>query len=174
MTQRPLPDRIAWAVELLDVQPDDRILEIGCGRGVAAALVCRRLASGRLVGVDRSATAIAAARAVAAACVEAGTALFHNVALADVDPVALGRFDKILAVNVNLFWTQQVPDELPLLADLLDSGGRLQLVYEPPSADRVAHVRDHVLAGLSIAGYRCSWVTRSTGRGELLGIAGHR
>jgi hypothetical protein len=99
--------------------------------------------------VDRSATAIAAARAGAAACVEAGTALFHNVALADVDPAALGRFDKILAVNVNLFWTQQVPHELPLLARPARPGGRLQLVYEPPSADRVAHVRDHVLAGLS-------------------------
>lgn len=174
MTQRPPPDRIAWAVELLDVRPDDRILEVGCGRGVAASLLCRRLPSGRVVGLDRSATAIAAARTLAAACVEAGTASFENVALADVDPVALGRFDKILAVNVNLFWTQPAPDELPLLADLLHPGGRLQLVYEPPSADRVADVRDRVLAGLSGAGYRCSWVTRSTGESELLGIAGHR
>lgn len=174
MTQRPPPDRIAWAVELLDVRPVDRVLEIGCGRGVAAALICQRLRSGRLVGLDRSATAITAARSLAAACVDAGRASFQTVALAAADPAALGCFDKILAVNVNLFWTTHAPVELQLVADLLEPGGRLQLVYEPPSSDRVATIRDRVLAGLSDAGYRAGWVTRSTGRAELLAISGHR
>jgi cyclopropane fatty-acyl-phospholipid synthase-like methyltransferase len=174
MTQRPPPDRIAWAVELLDVQPDDRVLEVGCGRGVAASLICQRLRSGRLVGLDRSATAITAARALAAACIEAGTASFLTGALAAVAPAALGRFDKVLAVNVNLFWTKAAPVELQVVADLLEPGGRLQLVYEPPSADRVPSIRDRVLAGLSDAGYRTRWVTRSTGSAELLGISGHR
>jgi cyclopropane fatty-acyl-phospholipid synthase-like methyltransferase len=174
MTRRPAPNRITWAVELLDVRPDDRVLEIGCGRGVAATLICQRLQSGRLVGLDRSATAITAARALAAACVEAGSASFHTGALAAVAPAALGRFDKVLAVNVNLFWTKPAPVELQLVAELLEPGGRLQLVYEPPSADRIPRIRDRVLAGLSAAGYRTRWVTRSTDRAELLAISGHR
>ena len=57
-----VPARIAWAVELLDLRPDDRVLEFGCGPGVAAGLVADRLSVvGRIVAVDRSATAVARA-----------------------------------------------------------------------------------------------------------------
>ena len=55
---RVIPDRIRWAVETLDVEPGDRVLEIGGGPGVAASLVCERLGGGNLLLIDRSATAI--------------------------------------------------------------------------------------------------------------------
>jgi cyclopropane fatty-acyl-phospholipid synthase-like methyltransferase len=32
-----VPARIDWTVRLLDVAPEDEILEVGCGPGVAAA-----------------------------------------------------------------------------------------------------------------------------------------
>jgi ubiquinone/menaquinone biosynthesis C-methylase UbiE len=51
-------ERIRWAVETLSLEPSDRLLEIGGGPGVAASLVCERLDRGRLLLIDRSATAI--------------------------------------------------------------------------------------------------------------------
>lgn len=60
MTSR-VPERIAWAVDVLSAGPADRLFEIGCGTGVALELVCDRLGDGQITGIDRSAKAITAA-----------------------------------------------------------------------------------------------------------------
>ncbi len=62
MSSRNAAERLVWAVETLGVRPADRILEIGCGHGVAVSLVCERLDGGRVLAVDRSAKMIETAR----------------------------------------------------------------------------------------------------------------
>ena len=52
-----VPPRMIWAVELMDPQPGDNILEIGCGPGYGAELVCARLTTGKLFAIDRSSLA---------------------------------------------------------------------------------------------------------------------
>lgn len=150
-----------WAVDLLDVQPDDQILEIGCGRGVAAALCCRRLGRGRLLALDRSANAIAAASERNSEQVATGRVQFRTTALKDLDPTGLGPFDKILAVNVNLFWVSPAHAELRLIAQLLRPDGRLHLVYEPPDPHRLGDLEADVITHLEQAGYRCATTTHS-------------
>jgi protein-L-isoaspartate O-methyltransferase len=156
MASQRVPERLEWAVRLLDVAPEDEILEVGCGPGVAVALVCRRLAGGRITAIDRSGTAIQRATSRNAEHVAAGRAVFHQLDLADGDQVRrrLGdrRFDKAFAVNVNLFWVRPAAAELGLLLELLRPGGALHLVYETPAAERAAQVAEAVTGALARRG----------------------
>jgi trans-aconitate methyltransferase len=163
-----VPERLKAAVEILDLRPDDAVMEIGCGRGVAAALICERLTQGRLLAIDRSATAVAAARECNADAVAAGRADFRHTALADVVPAGPGTYAKILAVNVNLFWTGPATRELAIVAQLLRPGGQLVLCFEPPPGVRSTRLRDTLLGNLRAVGYRAHATTRPLARGELL------
>jgi ubiquinone/menaquinone biosynthesis C-methylase UbiE len=54
----PISDRLRRAVEALPLTPGMRVLEIGCGPGVAAREVAARIGDGRVLAIDRSKTAI--------------------------------------------------------------------------------------------------------------------
>ena len=116
MAAKAVPDHVRWVVETLGVGPDNHLLEIGCGPGVAVALICERLVSGRIVAIDRSATAISRATRRNAGHIAAGKAVLRTVALEELQPSALlggrERFDKIFAMNVNLFWVRSPAKEL--------------------------------------------------------------
>jgi ubiquinone/menaquinone biosynthesis C-methylase UbiE len=98
-------ERLRAIVDGLDIGPRDRVLEIGCGHGVAATLVCERLDGGRLTAIDRSPKMIAAAGRRNARYVDAGTAEFLLQHLEELD---LGdrRFDTVFAVHVGLFYRE--------------------------------------------------------------------
>jgi cyclopropane fatty-acyl-phospholipid synthase-like methyltransferase len=123
-------ERLRKIVEKLDVGPDDRVLEIGCGHGVAASLICERLEGGRLVAIDRSAKMIAAAARRNGEHVATGRAEFLVAALEDVD-LGERRFDKVLAVRVGLF--HRDPVRAHALAERwLVPGGEVVAVFDPP------------------------------------------
>jgi ubiquinone/menaquinone biosynthesis C-methylase UbiE len=89
-------------VELLDVRPDDRVLELGCGHGVAVTLIAERLAAGggtgTVLGVDRSAKMTAAAATRNAEHVAAGRATFVCTTFEDAD-FGDQRFDRIFGIH---------------------------------------------------------------------------
>ena len=147
-----VPERIAWAVKTLAVDPGDRLLEIGGGPGVAAALVCERLDHGRLLLIDRSATAIDRTRVRNLGQVASGQLVLETVDLADFDP-GEERFDKVFAVNVNLFWTTPATEELARIRRALDHDGRLFLFYETPSAARAGQAVGRVVDALRANGF---------------------
>lgn len=151
-----VPDRIRYAVGGLGLHRDSRVLEVGGGNGVAASVMVSvlRAGEGLLLGVDRSAVATAAATARNAAAVAAGTAAFVTAELADLDPAAHGRFDRVLGVNVNVFWTASAARELAVLERVLDADGELHLVYQPPSVGRRTPLRAALVAHLERAGWR--------------------
>jgi ubiquinone/menaquinone biosynthesis C-methylase UbiE len=123
-------ERLRRVVEQLDVRPGDRVLEIGCGHGVAATYVCERLDGGRLTAVDRSPKMIAAAARRNAAHVEAGRAEFVAMRLEELD-LGARRFDVAFAVRVGLF--RREPERARALVEpYLAPGGRLFSVFDSP------------------------------------------
>ena len=141
-------ERLVWAVETLGVRPDDRLLEVGCGHGVAVSLVCERLAGGSVLGLDRSAKMIEMAARRNAAHVTAGRAAFQVAALhaADLGPA---RFDVIYAIHVPVLLRGDPRRELEIVRSHLVSGGRFALPFQPldptttePTARRLAGVLD--------------------------------
>jgi SAM-dependent methyltransferase len=170
LTTKPIPDRIRWAVRVMAPDPGDRLLEIGCGPGVAVSLVCEQLAGGRITAIDRSPTAIRRAAARNAGHVAAGRAVLRTADLeslrADDLPDGPGGYDKVFAMNVNLFWVRTPARELELIQTLLKPGGALFLFYGYGTPGRgpatvpgalAGHLTDggftvEALAGPSVAG----------------------
>lgn len=77
-------DRIALAVAALPLEVGMRVLEIGCGPGVAARAALHRVGdTGFVLGIDRSATAIALAERRSLAGISSGRLAFRAVAAED-------------------------------------------------------------------------------------------
>jgi ubiquinone/menaquinone biosynthesis C-methylase UbiE len=123
-------ERLRSIVASLGIQPNDRVLEIGCGHGVAATLVCERLDGGFLTAVDRSAKMIEAASRRNAEHVAAGRAEFLVAALEDLD-LGERRFDKVFAVRVGLF--HRDPERARSLVEpWLAPGGEVRAFFDEP------------------------------------------
>ena len=150
-------NRHEWAVDLLGMTPSSSVLEVGCGVGFAASVVCSRLTSGRYVGIDRSATAVrrAAARNPTA------TFLQSDLASLAVDD----RFDRLLAIDVNVFWTGPATAELAVLRRMLVPDGRLVVAYELMTVDD-PRVEGPAVEHLSDAGFSVDVVRE----GRFLGL----
>jgi SAM-dependent methyltransferase len=155
--------RNRWAVGLLGLEPDDRVLELGCGPGVALAAIADRVVRGVAVGVDQSAVMIRQARrrnaaGIAAGRVELVCATFEDLLAVDgerrvagVDGGPLAEpFDAALAVNNVGFWDQ--PERrLAALRDLICPGGRVALVSQPRCPGATADTTRS--AGTELAGF---------------------
>jgi ubiquinone/menaquinone biosynthesis C-methylase UbiE len=122
--------RLLQFVEVLDLQPADRILEIGCGHGVAVSLICPELIDGHITAIDRSERMLAAARKRNAKWIERGVAEFI---LGDIESINLGdrRFNKALAARIGLFHRQ--PEYARKLTERwLEPGGQIFSFYDTP------------------------------------------
>jgi ubiquinone/menaquinone biosynthesis C-methylase UbiE len=112
------PTRLA--IDLLAPKHGERILDAGCGSGAAMKQLLRQVGC-TVIGVDRSATMIAAARRRLG-----GAAELHPTDIAEM-PFADGTFDAILALNV-LYFCDPRHRMIDSLRRVLRPGGRM-VVY---------------------------------------------
>lgn len=127
-------------IDELDPDPDERVLDLGCGTGDLAAEMTRRGVA--VVGVDRSATQLASAREK-----------YPDLQLVRADArysVFRPQFDGILS-NAVLHWITDPDAAIDTMFRALRPGGRL--VAEFGAAGNVATLRRGVRDAVSDAGF---------------------
>ena len=171
MPPQTIPPRIRWAVDVLDPQPGDQILEIGCGAGYAAELVCERLDKGRLLAIDRSESGVDRTKRRCADAIAAGRLTVRHIDLATLR-VPVKRLDRAFAFNVNLFWVRDCEAEVALLHERISPGGALYLFYEVTEVTDVPLIVEKASEALVKAGFRVSVVESK--KPAVIGLVGKR
>ncbi len=171
MAKQQIPPRIVWAVDVMDVQPDDNILEIGCGPGYGAELICERLETGKLFAIDRSESGVDRTKRRCARFLEAGRLTVRQIDLATLR-VPVKRLTKVFAFNVNLFWVRDCADEVALLHERVLPGGAVFLFYEAKQPELVPTIATKASAALTKAGFRVSVVEQKAP--PVVGLIGKR
>jgi trans-aconitate methyltransferase len=171
MVLQTIPARIRWSVDLMDVQPGDHVLEIGCGPGLSAELICSRLESGKLFAIDRSESGVDRTKRRCARFLESGRLTVRQIDLATLR-VPVKRLHKVYAFNVNLFWVRDCADEVALLHERVLPGGAVYLFFEVPSPEQLPDIVEKASSALVGAGFRVSVVQRKNP--SCVGIIGKR
>jgi ubiquinone/menaquinone biosynthesis C-methylase UbiE len=140
---RPLTD---WTLSLMDIQPTDRVLDIGCGSGMAMHLIAGITVHGFVTGVDYSTVMVRQASQRNASDVQSGQeAVVHG----NVSALPLGDhfFDKACAIETFYFWH----DPLACLKEVrrvLKPGGLVAIAMEMSKEEDGAR---HKAAAIAVA-----------------------
>jgi ubiquinone/menaquinone biosynthesis C-methylase UbiE len=132
----------AWVIDLLDIQLDDKVLEVGCGPGVGIQILAGLASAGYVAGVDPSREMIEQARARNAKAIK-GVGLRHGSV--ESLPFEDNTFDKALAINSMQVW----PDAAVGLREMrrvLKVGGRVALGFTPYSGQPKSGLAETLMA----------------------------
>jgi ubiquinone/menaquinone biosynthesis C-methylase UbiE len=121
----------AWVVDLLEIQPNDRVLEVGFGPGIGIQLSARSASAGYVAGVDPSSAMVEQATARNAAATESGRV---NLRYGSVErlPFDDSTFDKAFAINSMQVWPDAVAG-LREIRRVTRAGGTVALGFTPHS-----------------------------------------
>jgi ubiquinone/menaquinone biosynthesis C-methylase UbiE len=140
-------DAATQIIQMLDIRPDDKLLEVGFGPGVAIQLLLDRVPAGSVAGIDYSQEMVRQASARNAAALR-NRRVDLRYGSAERLPFADEAFDKALAINSMQAW----PDARAGLREIqrvLKRGGSIALGFTVNSGQR----RESVAELLTAAGF---------------------
>ena len=117
----------SWVINLLDIQPNDRVLEVGFGPGVGIQLLARSASAGYVAGIDPSEEMVGQATARNVKAIESGQVDLRHGSVEGL-PFEDNTFDKALAINSMQVW----PDAMAGLREIrrvMKPGGRIALGF---------------------------------------------
>jgi ubiquinone/menaquinone biosynthesis C-methylase UbiE len=124
----------AWVIELLEVGPNDTVLEIGFGPGVIIQRLAKLASRGHVAGIDPSREMVQQARARNVTAIQNG---YVDLRRGSVDslPFDDNSFAKVLAINSMQVW----PDAVAGLREIwrvMKPAGRIALGFTIYSGQR--------------------------------------
>ncbi|WP_429024206.1 class I SAM-dependent methyltransferase [Bradyrhizobium sp. I1.14.4] len=134
----------AWVTGLLEVEPDDSVLEVGFGPGVVIQRLSKLMPAGRVAGIDVSQEMVEQARARNKAAIRDG---HTELRLGSVErlPFDEDSFDKALAINSMQVWPDAVAG-LREIRRVIKPSGRIALGFTPYSGQAKEGVVEKLVA----------------------------
>jgi ubiquinone/menaquinone biosynthesis C-methylase UbiE len=120
-----------WVIQVLAVQPQEQVLEIGFGPGIGIQLLSHKLTTGRVSGIDPSEEMVTQARARNLAAIQAGRVDLRRGSVEHL-PYPDAIFDKAMTMNSLQVW----PDPVGGLREsrrVLKDGGKLAVCFTSPA-----------------------------------------
>lgn len=140
-------ERSEWVASLLDLKPDERVLEIGFGPGTDIARASR--AAAFVAGVDHSQVMLQQASKRNRDAMREGRVEL-KLASAGSLPFDDAQFDWVFAINSAQFW-KDLPKPLAEISRVLKPGGRILLAVQPRNKGATEETARQVAFGLGKA-----------------------
>jgi ubiquinone/menaquinone biosynthesis C-methylase UbiE len=166
-----------WTADLMDVQPNDHVLEVGFGNGANIGLLAERASNGHVAGAEISKTAIEMASKKNAQAIAEGRVALHQ-ASGGALPFNDGTFDKACTVAT----AYVIADPGAVFKEMhrvLKPGGLAAVTFPirenfmrfKPAATVGFHL--HELADLEAAFRQAGFTETRTGRNDAVRFGAH-
>jgi cyclopropane fatty-acyl-phospholipid synthase-like methyltransferase len=148
--------RNEWTISLLELEPNHKVLEIGCGPGFALKVCTAKLSEGHIVGIDHSEVMVSQAQHRLAAEIKAGRTEVRLSSLFDLE-VERNVYDRIFSSNVIQF-LPDIDAGFRKIYDCLIDHGVVATTYQPrskkPTRKNALEMAARIKTAMKAAGFK--------------------